>query len=158
VLCSCLPSLCVLCAMLSVSLDSPIYILCLWFSLAFIKCKHAVTCLRQQTQYDNNNLVVVFMARKTNRIKEHFTHEPSCFILFSLIRNCAVSIFSLFMDFIIQWFSIVYRLGWSALDTTLCDNVCQWIAAGRWFSQEYLFPPSEKLTVTICLKYCWKWR
>jgi len=74
------------------------------------------------------------MARKSKRIKEHFTHEPSCFTLFSLIGNCAVSIFSLFMDFIIQWFWIVYRLGRSALDTTLCDKVCQWIAAGRWFS------------------------
>jgi hypothetical protein len=26
------------------------------------------------------------------------------------------------------------RLRWDALDTTLCDKVCQWLAAGRWFS------------------------
>ena len=25
-------------------------------------------------------------------------------------------------------------LGWGVLDTTLCDNVCQWLVAGRWFS------------------------
>jgi len=23
---------------------------------------------------------------------------------------------------------------WDVLDTILCDNVCQWIAAGQWFS------------------------
>ena len=23
---------------------------------------------------------------------------------------------------------------WDVLDTTLCDKVCQWLAAGRWFS------------------------
>ena len=23
---------------------------------------------------------------------------------------------------------------WSLFDTTLCDKVCQWLAAGRWFS------------------------
>ena len=32
------------------------------------------------------------------------------------------------------------------LDTTLCDNVCQWLATGRWFSlsgvvQQYNWPP-----------------
>jgi hypothetical protein len=26
------------------------------------------------------------------------------------------------------------RSGWGVLDTTLCDNVCQWLAAGQWFS------------------------
>ena len=25
-------------------------------------------------------------------------------------------------------------LGWGVLDTTLCDKVCQWLAAGLWFS------------------------
>ena len=26
------------------------------------------------------------------------------------------------------------RLRWGVLDTTLCDKVCQWLAAGQWFS------------------------
>jgi hypothetical protein len=30
------------------------------------------------------------------------------------------------------WVPIPLR--WSVLDTTLCDKVCQWLAAGRWFS------------------------
>ena len=98
----CLTSFCALCPIVvRVSGFFIIYIYCA-FDFLWRLCKHAVTCLRQQTQYDNNNLVVVFMARKSKRIKEHFTHEPSCFTLFSLIGNCAVSIFSLFMDFIIQ--------------------------------------------------------
>ena len=25
-------------------------------------------------------------------------------------------------------------LRWGVLDTALCDKVCQWLAAGRWFS------------------------
>jgi hypothetical protein len=27
-----------------------------------------------------------------------------------------------------------YALRWGVLDTTLCDKVCQWLVAGRWFS------------------------
>ena len=30
------------------------------------------------------------------------------------------------------WVRIPRR--WGVLDTTLCDKVCQWFAAGRWFS------------------------
>ena len=29
------------------------------------------------------------------------------------------------------WVRIPFR--WGVLDTTLCDEVCQWLAAGRWF-------------------------
>jgi len=90
--------------------------------------------LKKTNQYDNNNFFVVFMARKSKRLKEHFAHEPSCFTMFSFIRNCAVSIFSLFMDLFIQCCWIVYRFGRNALNTTLCHKVCQWIGAGRWFS------------------------
>jgi hypothetical protein len=28
------------------------------------------------------------------------------------------------------------RLWWCVLDTTLCDQACQWLAAGRWFSRD----------------------
>jgi len=60
--------------------------------------------------------------------------------------------------------------------TTLCDKVCQWLATDRWFSPctpvsstnktdrhdiaEILLKValSTKLTGTIQLKYCWKWR
>ena len=31
------------------------------------------------------------------------------------------------------------------LDTTLCDKVCQWLAAGWWFSFVLQFPPPIKL-------------
>ena len=41
---------------------------------------------------------------------------------------------------------------WGVLDTTLCDKVCQWPAAGRSFSPS---TPPIKLTMTIYLKYCW---
>ena len=45
---------------------------------------------------------------------------------------------------------------WQAvLDTPLCDKVCQWLAAGQWFSPD--IPPPIKLTATTYLKYCWKW-
>ena len=30
------------------------------------------------------------------------------------------------------WVRILLR--WGVLDTTLCDKVCQWLAAGQWFS------------------------
>ena len=46
------------------------------------------------------------------------------------------------------WISIRARC------TTLCDKVCQWLATGQWFSPG----PPIKLTVTIWMKYCWKWR
>jgi hypothetical protein len=44
------------------------------------------------------------------------------------------------------------RISMRARCTTLCDKVCQWLATCRWF------PPPIKLTATIYLKYCWKWR
>ena len=44
------------------------------------------------------------------------------------------------------------------IDTTLCDKVYQWLATGWWFSIGTLLPPPVKLTTTIQLKYCWKWR
>ena len=44
------------------------------------------------------------------------------------------------------------------IDTTLCDKVCHWLAAGRWLSLLLPFPPPIKLNATIQLKYCWKWR
>jgi hypothetical protein len=45
------------------------------------------------------------------------------------------------------------------VNATLCNNVCQWLATGRWFSpRELRFPPPIKQIATIKLKYCWKWR
>ena len=41
------------------------------------------------------------------------------------------------------------------LDTTLCDKVCQWLAAGRCFS---LVSFTNKTNHHDILKYCWKWR
>ena len=40
-------------------------------------------------------------------------------------------------------------LRWGVLDTTLCDKVCQWLAAGQWFLWVLQFPPPIKLTATI---------
>ena len=40
-------------------------------------------------------------------------------------------------------------LRWGVLDTTLCDKVCQWFAAGQWFLWVLQFPPPIKLTATI---------
>jgi hypothetical protein len=44
------------------------------------------------------------------------------------------------------------RISIRARCTTLCDNVCWWLAIGWWF------PPPIKLTATMQLKYCWQWR
>jgi len=54
------------------------------------------------------------------------------------------------------WVRIHLRRG--VLDTKLCDKVCQWLAAGRCFLWVLRFRHSIKLTATIYLKYCWKWR
>jgi len=38
-------------------------------------------------------------------------------------------------------------LRWGVLDTTLCDEVCQWLqVASWWFSLVLLFPPAIKVT------------
>jgi len=42
---------------------------------------------------------------------------------------------------------ILLRRG--VLDITLCDKVCQWLAAGVWFSPGTRFPPPIKLSSTI---------
>ena len=49
-----------------------------------------------------------------------------------------------------SWVRIPLRR--NVLDTTLCDKVCQWLAAGRWLSSRILlFPPPIKLTATTSL-------
>ena len=48
-----------------------------------------------------------------------------------------------FLSPLMLWVQIPLR--WGALDTTLCDKVCQWLATGRWFS------PPIKLTA----QYSW---
>jgi hypothetical protein len=40
------------------------------------------------------------------------------------------------------------------LDTTLCDQVCQRLAAGRWFSLGTPVSSTNKITTRIKLKYC----
>ena len=40
------------------------------------------------------------------------------------------------------WVRIPPRRG--VLDTSLCDKVCQWFAAGRWFSPGTLVSPTNK--------------
>ena len=45
------------------------------------------------------------------------------------------------------WVLIQLRRG--VLDTTVCDKVCQWFAAGQWFSPGTPVPSPIKLTATI---------
>jgi len=40
----------------------------------------------------------------------------------------------------------------------IINTHCQWHSTGQWFSAVLRFPPPIKLTATIWLKYCWKWR
>jgi hypothetical protein len=40
------------------------------------------------------------------------------------------------------WVQILFR--WSILDPTLCDKVCQWLVAGRWFSLDTLVSSTNK--------------
>ena len=64
----------------------------------------------------------------------------------TLCKQCL----SLLMSWV--WISIRVRC------PILCDKVCQWFATGRWVFRIIRFPPPIKLTTTILLKYCWKWR
>ena len=71
-------------------------------------------------------------------------------------------------DHMVNWYTIsVYRHlscefeshSWRiALDTTICDKMCRWLAASRGFLQVLRFPSPMKLTSMIQLKYSWKWR
>jgi len=36
------------------------------------------------------------------------------------------------------------HLWWGVLDTTWCDKVCQWFAAGQWFSLGTLLSSTDK--------------
>jgi Ca2+/Na+ antiporter len=40
---------------------------------------------------------------------------------------------------------------WGALDTTLCDKICQWLATGRWFSPVSFTNKSEHHNITEIL-------
>jgi hypothetical protein len=60
----------------------------------------------------------------------HLTWEPSwswsygSWIYNYLCNQC--------LSLLTMWFQIPLRRG--VLDATLCDTVCQWLTAGRWFS------------------------
>jgi hypothetical protein len=51
------------------------------------------------------------------------------------------------------WIRIPFRRG--VLDTTLCDKLCQWLAAGRWFSPDTLPTITDDHDITQILL---KWR
>ena len=42
------------------------------------------------------------------------------------------------------WCGLESRSGRCVLDTTLCDKVCQWLAAGQWFSPNTLVSSTNK--------------
>ena len=56
---------------------------------------------------------------------------------------------------LLLWFRFPLRRG--VLDTTLCVNVCKWLAAGRWFSPDTLVNSTNKTDrhniTEILLKY-----
>jgi hypothetical protein len=43
-------------------------------------------------------------------------------------------------------------------NTILCNKVCQWFAAGRWFSPDTSVSPTIKTYHHNIMKYYWKWR
>ena len=58
------------------------------------------------------------------------------------------------------WVRIPLRRG--VLDTTLCDQVCQWLAAGRWFSPDTSVSSTNKtdrhdITEILLTKQVWQW-
>jgi hypothetical protein len=53
---------------------------------------------------------------------------------------------------------VQFLLRTNARCSTLCDKVCQWLAQVGVFRRVLRFPPPIKLTATIYMKYCWKWR
>ena len=68
-----------------------------------------------------------------------------CFPPVSLMPNINVTKYSknLFSETICEfWVQIPLRRG--VLDTTLCDKVCQWHKASRWFSQGNLVSSTNK--------------
>jgi len=55
--------------------------------------------------------------------------------IYNFLRNQCLSPLTL-------WVQILLR--WGVLDTTLCDKVCQWLAAGWWFSPGTLVSSTNK--------------
>jgi hypothetical protein len=46
-------------------------------------------------------------------------------------------------------------LRWGVLDTMLCDKICQWLAAGQWFSPGYWPWPYLHMGEESCHFNCW---
>ena len=47
---------------------------------------------------------------------------------------------------------------WRGVLDKLCDKVYQWLSTDRFFPPGTAVSSTDKLTATIELKYCWKWR
>ena len=48
------------------------------------------------------------------------------------------------LSLIALWVQILLRLRSGVLDTILCDKVCQWLAAGQWYSLDVPVSSSNK--------------
>jgi hypothetical protein len=68
-----------------------------------------------------------------------------------------ITTYAICLSPLMLWVRIPLR--WGVLDTTLCDKVCQWFAAGRWFSQVLLVSSTNKTDhhdiTEILLKVMW---
>jgi hypothetical protein len=91
--------------------------------------------------------------------------------------HCVICPSSIFRFLFFLWYhQTVYlsRSCWGVLDTTLCDQVCQWLATGRWISPGTpVFSTNRKTnrhditeillkvalnTITITIRYLISWR
>ena len=115
------------------------------FTIYTVKCHFFIKCLHQPKSIDFASVSRMFL------LVPVFSYFCCFYFLLLNITSVIVMLYR-----ILQWYSVLPRswiynylcnqcispltlwvqiaLRRGVFDTTLCDKVCQWLAAGRWFS------------------------
>ena len=70
-------------------------------------------------------------------VNKHGHHRQFLFLIGRFLKNI------IFWNRLAKWTETLW-IGEGVLDTTLCDKVCRWLAAGRWFSPGTLVSSTNK--------------
>ena len=103
---------------------APVGIVRKYKSFIYSECNTSISNLNLKRDYRGRDLMVEISIYQENRDRQSWPRPFGSWI-YNYLCNQSLSPLKLWVE---------SRSLRCALDTTLCDKVCQWLAAGRWFS------------------------
>jgi len=106
----------------------------MYYKIAYHNFSYIRTC------YSIKNITVVTVKHNLSKVKPSSWHRPRRKIKNKALRKT-------------WWLHFSNSQLYFPIDTKLCDKVCQWLVAGRWFSPGTLpksWPPWYKWYIVEC--------